>query len=488
MGIIFRLPDAAARYMVAGVHQEMSVKGKNMRFDELPIPELVLRGIAETGFTVCTPIQEQTLPITLTGTDIAGQAQTGTGKTAAFLISLFTRLLADKPVGRPRALILAPTRELVVQIEADAKQLGAHCGFVVQAIYGGVDYMKQKNALLDGADIIVGTPGRLIDYLKQKIYSLKDIEVLVIDEADRMFDLGFIADLRFILRKLPPFEKRQNLMFSATLNPRVMELAYEFMNSPTKVSVTPETMTAERVEQLLFHCSRKEKFSLLLGLLRRDGMARTMIFINTKREAEHLHNLLNANGFPCKVISGDVEQRKRMKILDDFKDGTLPILIATDVASRGLHIDGVSHVINYDLPQDCEDYVHRIGRTARAGAEGKAISLADEDGAFFLEAIEEYIKAKIPTEWADDDLYVLDYVRTPRPKRVQDLKRDKPGAGRVGDKNRRPAASPQKKVTVAKQAVAAPSAEDAAKKKPRRRKRSTKPAGEQAAVKTTEQA
>jgi ATP-dependent RNA helicase RhlB len=451
-----------------------------MRFDELPIPGLVLRGIAEAGFSECTPIQEQTLPITLTGTDIAGQAQTGTGKTAAFLISLFTRLLAnERPAGRPRALILAPTRELVVQIEADAKQLGAHCGFAVQAIYGGVDYMKQKNALLDGADIIVGTPGRLIDYLKQKIYSLKDIEVLVIDEADRMFDLGFIADLRFILRKLPPFEKRQNLMFSATLNPRVMELAYEFMNTPTKISVTPESMTAERVEQLLFHCSRKEKFSLLLGLLRRDGMARTMIFINTKREAEHLHNLLNANNFPCKVISGDVEQRKRMKILDDFKDGTLPILIATDVASRGLHIDGVSHVINYDLPQDCEDYVHRIGRTARAGAEGKAISLADEDGAFFLEAIEEYIKAKIPTEWADDDLYVLDYVRTARPKRVQDLKRDKPGSARGSDRGIKKPAPRAKPVTAkpaAVKAVTEPVEGTGEKKKRKRRKK--KPAGE----------
>jgi ATP-dependent RNA helicase RhlB len=451
-----------------------------MKFDELPIPGQVLRAIAEAGFTVCTPIQEQTLPITLTGTDIAGQAQTGTGKTAAFLISLFTRLLAhERPAGRPRALILAPTRELVVQIEADAKQLGVHCGFAVQAIYGGVDYMKQKNALLDGADIIVGTPGRLIDYLKQKIYSLKDIEVLVIDEADRMFDLGFIADLRFILRKLPPFEKRQNLMFSATLNPRVMELAYEFMNSPTKVSVTPETMTAERVEQLLFHCSRKEKFSLLLGLLRRDGMARTMIFINTKREGEHLQNLLNANEFPCKIISGDVEQRKRMKILEDFKKGTLPILIATDVASRGLHIDGVSHVINYDLPQDCEDYVHRIGRTARAGAEGKAISLADEDGAFFLEAIEAYIKAKIPTEWADDDLYVLDYVRTARPKRVIDVKRDKPGRTGTPDRSRKkPAARVAPVAAKPPAAIAAGESVEGATEKKKRRRRKKKPAGE----------
>jgi ATP-dependent RNA helicase RhlB len=452
-----------------------------MRFNELDLPEQVQRGILETGFTDCTPIQEQTLPISLSGKDIAGQAQTGTGKTAAFLVTLFSRLLANRGQAgsHPRALILAPTRELVVQIEQDAQLLGRHCGLTIQAIYGGVDYMKQRDALRSGANVIIGTPGRLIDYLKQKVYSLKEIEMLVIDEADRMFDMGFIADLRFILRRLPPFDKRQNMMFSATLNQRVMELAYEFMNSPIKLSVTPEKMTAENVEQVIYHVSRKEKFPLLLGLLRRDGMERTMIFINTKREAEHLHNLLNANGFPCRVISGDVEQRKRMKILDDFKDGSLPILIATDVASRGLHIEGVSHVINYDLPQDCEDYVHRIGRTARAGAEGKAISLADEDGALYLEAIEEYIKGKIPTEWADDDLYVLDYVRTARPKRVQDLKRDKPGAGRSSDSSRRPSARPLKTAapTVARPPLAVPVNEAHDEKKKRRRNRKKKPAG-----------
>ncbi|CAG0934242.1 ATP-dependent RNA helicase RhlB [Rhodocyclaceae bacterium] len=391
-----------------------------MKFSDLNLPEQVQRGIADTGFTDCTPIQEKTLPLALSGKDVAGQAQTGTGKTAAFLISLFTRLL-NNPRGEetrnPRALILAPTRELVVQIDKDAQALGAHCGFTIQAIYGGVDYMKQRSALKDGADVVVGTPGRLIDYLKQKVYSLKDIEVLVIDEADRMFDMGFIADLRFILRRLPPFDKRQNLMFSATLNQRVMELAYEFMNVPEKVAVTPEQMTAERVEQVLYHVGRKEKFPLLLGLLRKKGMERTMIFVNTKREAEFLDERLNANDFPCRVISGDVEQRKRMKILDDFKSGKLPIMIATDVASRGLHIDGVSHVINYDLPQDAEDYVHRIGRTARAGAEGMAISMADEDGAFHLEAIHEYIKDKITVEWAEDDLFVHDFKRVkPRPK------------------------------------------------------------------------
>ncbi|MBC8017794.1 MAG: DEAD/DEAH box helicase [Verrucomicrobia bacterium] len=448
-----------------------------MHFNEFNLPEALMKGIAEAGFSSCTPIQEHTLPISLTGKDVAGQAQTGTGKTAAFLITLFTRLLANtSATGKhPRALILAPTRELVVQIEQDAQLLGRHCGLTVQAIYGGVDYMKQRDALRDGADVIIGTPGRLIDYLKQKVYSLKEIEMLIIDEADRMFDMGFIADLRFILRRLPPFDQRQNLMFSATLNQRVMELAYEFMNSPEKVSVTPEKMTADNVEQVIYHASRKEKFPLLLGLLRRDGMERTMIFINTKREGEYLHDRLNANGFPCRLISGDVEQKKRLRILEDFKDGKLPILIATDVASRGLHIDGVSHVVNYDLPQDCEDYVHRIGRTARAGAEGKAISLADEDGALYLEAIEEYIKAKIPTEWAEDELFVNDYNRVARPKHKLDLKR---GAKPVPLRKKpaiKPASHELKNVAATAPAVTE-SGEAAAKKRRRtRRKPAAKP-------------
>ena len=449
-----------------------------MRFDELNLPAPVQQGITDAGFNNCTPIQERTLPISLSGKDVAGQAQTGTGKTAAFLVTLFTRLIGNTSAkeGHPRALILAPTRELVVQIEQDAQLLGKHCGLTIQAIYGGVDYMKQRDALREGADVIIGTPGRLIDYLKQKVYSLKEIEMLVIDEADRMFDMGFIADLRFILRRLPPFDKRQNLMFSATLNQRVMELAYKFMNGPEKVSVTPEKMTAENVEQVIYHASRKEKFPLLLGLLRRDGMARTMIFINTKREGEYLHDRLNANGFPCRVISGDVEQKKRLRILEDFKEGKLPILIATDVASRGLHIDGVSHVINYDLPQDCEDYVHRIGRTARAGAKGKAISLADEDGVLYLEAIEEYIKSKIPTEWAEDDLFVNDFNRVSRPK----FNKDNKPAGRGGSSSPRKN-TPVKKtaiVTATKTPVAVKLNSETGEPVKKRRRRSKKPAGE----------
>lgn len=454
-----------------------------MYFSDLDLPEQVRQGIVDAGFTLCTPIQEQTLPIALTGKDVAGQAQTGTGKTAAFLVTLFTRLLRNERLGspqNPRALILAPTRELVVQIEKDAQQLGKHCGFSIQAIYGGVDYMLQKNALMEGADVVIGTPGRLIDYLKQQIYSVKNIEMLVIDEADRMFDMGFIADLRFILRRLPTYDKRQNLMFSATLNQRVMELAYEFMNMPEKVAVTPNQLTAERIGQVVYHIGRKEKFPLLLGLLRREGMARTMIFVNTKREAEVLSDRLEANSFPCRVLSGDVEQKKRLRILEDFKGGRLPILIATDVASRGLHIDGVSHVINYDVPQDAEDYVHRIGRTARAGADGKAITLADEDGAFYLEPITEYIRMKIPVEWAEEELLVLDYIRPKiRPKLPQ-------GAARPG-RSGLPSRSAKPKKLSARPAATQPpetlatgdGASEAIKKKRRRRRK--KPAGTDAA-------
>ncbi|WP_448873668.1 DEAD/DEAH box helicase [Desulfobulbus propionicus] len=391
-----------------------------MRFEELALPEPLGKGIAEAGFIECTPIQELTLPLSLSGRDVAGKGQTGTGKTAAFLITLYHKLLQN-PAGnggrQPRALILAPTRELVVQIEQDARQLGSHCGFSIQAVYGGVDYDKQRTALQQGVDILIGTPGRLIDYLKQKIYSLAQVEMLVIDEADRMFDLGFIGDLRFLMRRLPPYDQRQNLMFSATLNHRVMELAYEFMNMPEKIIVKSETITAANVEEILFHVGSREKFALLLGLLQREQMTRTMVFVNTKREGERLHGLIEANGFTCRMISGDVAQQKRLKIMRDFKEGSLPILIATDVASRGLHIEGVSHVVNYDLPEDPEDYVHRIGRTARAGAEGMAVSLVDEEGALSLEAIEEYIGHQIPIQWAEDELFVTEYVRPKRPKR-----------------------------------------------------------------------
>jgi len=388
-----------------------------MKFNELDLPGEVLKGIEQVGFEKLTPVQEESIPLALEGKDVAAQAQTGTGKTAAFLISLYARLLANpKQTGSdPRALILAPTRELVVQICEDAKGLGAHCPFKVQPIFGGVDYDKQRTALRSGVDIIVATPGRLIDYAKQRVFSFKGIEAVVIDEADRMFDMGFIKDLRYLLRKLPDYDKRQTMLFSATLSQRVMELAYEFMDLAERVHIEPEQVTTDRIEQLLYHVALREKFPLLMGLVRKaSDMERVLVFVNTKKEAEFLVDRLKANDYKVAVISGDIPQRKRMRILDDFKDGKLQFLVATDVASRGLHIDDVTHVINYDLPQDSEDYVHRIGRTARAGAVGKAISFADEDTVFHLADIEEYLGAKIPSTFPEEDELFWDYRRAPR--------------------------------------------------------------------------
>jgi ATP-dependent RNA helicase RhlB len=369
-----------------------------VRFEELPIPAQVLEGIKAAGFTECTPVQSLTLPEALRGRDIAAQAQTGTGKTAAFLIAVFSRMLSVPSQGQvpsPRALIIAPTRELVIQIAAEAKLLCGSAGFGIVPVYGGIDYLKQREEIIAGVDVLIGTPGRLIDYLKQKIYSLRKTQFLVIDEADRLFDMGFISDLRFLLRRMSPYNKRQSMLFSATLSNRVLELCYEYMNMPMRFSVTPEQVTVEQIEQEIYHVGTSEKIGLLLRILKREPDGRYLIFCNTKAAAERLDLLLNANGFATASITGDLDQRKRIKVLSRFRNGTLAILVATDVASRGLHIDGVTHVINYDLPQDPEDYVHRIGRTARAGAAGKAISLACEEYVRTLPDIEDYIKQKI---------------------------------------------------------------------------------------------
>jgi ATP-dependent RNA helicase RhlB len=415
-----------------------------------------VRGIRDAGFVTATAIQEAALPLALKGKDVAGQSQTGTGKTAAFLIAAFTRCLrtpspAKTGVTAPRVLIIAPTRELVVQIEADAHLLGAHTGLRIISVYGGIDYNKQREALRDGADVLVGTPGRLIDYLKQHVWSPSKVEVLVIDEADRMFDMGFIADLRFILRKLPKPERRQSFLFSATLSFRVMELTWEFMNNPVQITITPNQKTVEKAEQVLYHVGREEKFNLLLGLLKREGGSRILIFSNTREEARRLEDRLGRNGWQARALTGDVDQKKRLKLLNDFKDGELPVLVATDVASRGLHIEGVTHVINWDMPQDAEDYVHRIGRTARAGAAGKAISLADETSALAVEPIEKFIGQKILVEWAGDDLYLAEIKPTSEERRrYADEKRQRmasrggPGrsGGKPGDSGRGRAGSP----------------------------------------------
>ena len=402
---------------VSSVVRDRPIPEGGLAFDDLSLPDAVRAGIRAVGFRQCTPIQELVLPVGLRGEDVAGQAQTGTGKTAAFLIVLFTRLLAhqvERRPGAPRALVIAPTRELAVQIAQDAVELGQGTGFRVHAVYGGVDYHKQRSALSEPIDILIGTPGRLIDYWKQRAYDLRRVEVLVIDEADRMFDMGFISDLRFLLRRLPGYGERQSMLFSATLSWRVMELAHEFMNEPVRLVVSPEQVTAERVDHLLYHVSKEEKLPLLVGLLRAERMDRVLVFANMKRTAEDVERVLAANGFRAAAITGDVDQRRRLNLLADFREGRLPILIATDVASRGLHIDGVTHVVNFDLPQDPEDYVHRIGRTARAGASGKALSLACEEYVESLEAIERFIGFKLPHVIPGEDAFVTDLVTAHR--------------------------------------------------------------------------
>ena len=373
----------------------------SLQFSSLDLPESLKRGIADLKFTHCTPIQAQTLPEALAGHDVAGQAQTGTGKTAAFLIALINRLLrdpgaADRPVNAPRAIVIAPTRELAVQIHADALSLNKYTGLKLALVFGGVDYDKQRRELTEGVDVVIGTPGRIIDYFKQHVFDLRHIQVAVLDEADRMFDLGFIKDIRFLLRRLPHPTRRLSMLFSATLSHRVLELAYEHMNNPQLIRIEPDKMTVDRVRQLLYLPSSEEKIPLLIGLLRRVDARRTMVFVNTKRMAERLERTLLANGFVAQALSGDVPQKKRLKMMRDFHEGVVAVLIATDVASRGLHIADVSHVFNFDLPQDAEDYVHRIGRTARAGAEGDAISFACDEYAISLPDIENYIGHQIP--------------------------------------------------------------------------------------------
>jgi ATP-dependent RNA helicase RhlB len=381
-------------------------------FENFDLHPLLLKGLEDTGFLRCTPIQALTLPLALQGRDVAGQAQTGTGKTAAFLVALFNRLLkqpaqAVRGDADPRALVLAPTRELAIQIEKDARAIGRHTGLRIALVYGGVDYDKQRELLQRGTDLIIATPGRLIDYVKQhKVVSLHACEVVVLDEADRMFDLGFIKDIRFLLRRMPPREERQSLLFSATLSHRVLELAYEHMNSPEKLTVETEYITAARVRQKVYFPSMEEKLPLLIGLLSRMDAHRTMVFVNTKAWVERVARELERAGFAVGVLSGDVPQKKRETLLGRFQRGELELLVATDVAARGLHIAGVSHVFNFDLPFDAEDYVHRIGRTARLGAEGDAISFACELYAMGLPDIEAYIEQKLPVEPVDPGLLI----------------------------------------------------------------------------------
>lgn len=372
----------------------------NQKFTDFDLAPSLLRGLADLGFTHCTPIQALVLPPALAGRDVAGQAQTGTGKTAAFLLTLFNRLinnpLPPPSLCRPRAVILAPTRELAIQIHKDAQAIGKYTAIRLGLVYGGIHYDKQREEIAAGVDVLTGTPGRLLDYYRQGVFGLDAVEAAVLDEADRMFDLGFIRDIRYVLRRMPPAAARQSMLFSATLSLRVNELAYEHMNNPQRLVVESATPTAEKIEESLFFPAAEEKIPLLVHLLRQLPVERCLVFVNTRIAADTVHRWLQNNGVDSGVLSGDIPQQKRERLLESFRAARTTVMVATDVAARGLHIAGVSHVINFDLPQDCEDYVHRVGRTARAGASGVALSFACDKYAVHLPEIENFIGRKIP--------------------------------------------------------------------------------------------
>jgi ATP-dependent RNA helicase RhlB len=446
-----------------------------IRFDSFNLSEEIKNGIKDAGYSFCTPIQAKVLPLSLAGKDVAGQAQTGTGKTAAFLVTVFSRLLETDAgtAPRPAAMIVAPTRELAVQIFDEANLIGRHTGLRTVQVVGGIDYKKQAENLREGPDIIICTPGRIIDYMKQKVFDPKGIRILVIDEADRLFDLGFTKDMRYILRRLPPYDRRQSMLFSATLSYRVMELTYEYMNLPEMVSIAPEQLTVEGIEQSLIHVGKNEKLSLLLGLLEREDWSRVLIFLNTKAGVEWLTAKLKGNGYPAEGITGDLPQKKRLSLMKNFKKGDIKILLATDVASRGIHVEDISHVINYDLPQDSENYVHRIGRTARAGKTGRAVSLACEDYVYHLEPLENMLGYKIPTVWPEEDWFKKDAAGRIQPRRksrtvASSSKGGKPGARRRT--RRQPGAGSAEQGGSGKKSGAG--------SKPPRKRRRRKPSGE----------
>jgi ATP-dependent RNA helicase RhlB len=427
----------------------------DLKFSALNLHPKLLEGIEDAGFEYCTPIQALALPLALEGKDVAGQAQTGTGKTAAFLLATMQRLIledekkaaelkaeapaeqeetetaeaesdseqsedksaiskkeksAQKGAGAKdlkaiRSLILAPTRELAIQIHKDAVQLSKHTDLKLGLAYGGTGYESQRATIEAGVDILIGTPGRVIDYFKQGVFHLNNIQVAVMDEADRMFDLGFITDIRYLLRRMPEPKSRLNLLFSATLSFRVDELAYEHMNAPEPVKVESE-MVVQRIEEVAYYPAQNEKISLLINLLKQGERDRALVFINTKHEAAKIFDWLEANDLKAAILSGDVPQDRREKLLKRFHDGIVDILVATDVAARGLHIPNVSHVYNYDLPQEAEDYVHRTGRTARAGASGHAVSFICEKYAYSMMDIEEFIGHALPVQPIDEALLV----------------------------------------------------------------------------------
>jgi ATP-dependent RNA helicase RhlB len=410
-------------------------EGDKVRFHDLDLPIELMHAVADLGFRYCTPIQGKVFTEAAAGRNVAGQAQTGTGKTAAFLIRIFSRFLREPKPGRakgsPRALVLAPTRELCIQIIKDAELLGKYGAFRCVAVYGGMDFEKQQRQLDRGpVDLVAATPGRLLDFIRRRVISLRQVEVLVIDEADRMLDMGFIPDVRRIIRECPRGEERQTMLFSATLSEPVMRLASQWMPDPVECMVEPEQVAVDTVKQLIYPVAAREKFTLLYNLLRRPEFTRVLVFANRRDATQRVGDDLLRHGVDCEILSGAVPQKKRLSSLNAFCSGKTRVVVATDVAGRGLHVDGISHVINYDFPYEAEDYVHRIGRTGRAGEAGVAISFACEDESFIIPEIEEFLGEPITCTQPSDELLES----PPHPSRPRQSSR-RQGSG--GDRSRR---------------------------------------------------
>lgn len=438
------------------------LEGKS-RFHDFELPPSLMRAIAELGFSYCTPVQAKTLAGALDGTDTIGQAQTGTGKTAAFLVTIMATVLKVQSEGQgknrsPFALILAPTRELVTQITSDATELAKFSKILVAPVFGGMDYEKQQRFIEEKSpEIIVATPGRLLDFIRKKIVNLKSLKMLVIDEADRMLDMGFIPDVRSIVFNTPPKEQRQTLMFSATITPEVRHLASQWCVKPVQVEVAPEQVAVDTIEQRVYLTTAQEKYAVLYNMITSQNLEKVLVFANRKDETRRLAERLTRNGIGCELLSGDVAQKKRMTTLEKFRSGKTKVLVATDVAGRGIHVDDISHVFNYTLPYEAEDYVHRIGRTGRAGKTGIAISFADEESGYYLPAIEAYIGCKLECVLPDEELLkpapkgtvVVDENAFPRgssggrntrggggPKRQDNRGRRRPSSGRSSSSSR----------------------------------------------------
>ena len=380
-------------------------------FQDLQLDKRILRALLEElGFKKCSPIQAKALPESLKGSDLAGRAQTGTGKTAAFLITVLQHYLnadnSTRDPWQPMSMILAPTRELAIQIQRDAEAISTYCPeFQVTAVFGGMDFDAQMSRIAKGVDLVVATPGRLLDFIGRGVIDLSKVEIAVIDEADRMLDMGFIPDVKRIMGHLPPAAKRQTMLFSATLTHDIMELASRWMRqSPIVIEIEPEHVVAEGIDETVYAVTTAEKMSVLRWILANEDCRRVLIFRNRRSDVDTLHSALERCGIQCEMLTGDVEQKKRLRILDDFRAGKVKIIVATDVAGRGIHVDDVTHVINYDFPYEAEDYVHRVGRTARAGHKGRAISFADEDSAFVIPDIEKFIERPLPITQPDEEM------------------------------------------------------------------------------------